>query len=223
MVDYQNYLPNGVGHFWTDNGGEYLNHDMDRFCDELCIRRSYSIPYVSQQNPYAERVWGIVLRKVRTALLESGLKQKFWDFAIRQAALVHNVLCDQNCTSPYEKVHGAKFDYADLHVWGCLCYYLVPDRDRSSKLSPTALPAIYLGPDDERQGHKVYVPAKQRITSAYHIVFSEDRYFDPQKGFRGRTYFRESDGSITRDYAEPRDRPVTRPRRTLPVHTREDV
>lgn len=204
LLDYQKQLPNGVGHFWTDNGGEYINQDMERFCEELCVRRSYSIPYVSQQNPYAERVWGIVLRKVRTALLESQVKGKFWDFAIRQAALIHNILCDESCVSPYERVHGAKYDYSELHVWGCLCYYLVPDRDRSSKLSPTALPAIYLGPDDERQGHKVYIPAKQRITSGYHVVFSEDKYFDPVRGFRGRTYFREDDGSITRDYAESR-------------------
>ena len=177
ISDHHELLPNGVGQFWTDNGGEYLNADMDQFCEEICVKRSYTVPYAPPQNPYAERAWGTVMRKVRTALVDSKAPERFWPQAIQQAALIHNILCNDECISPYSKVYGKHFEYSRLHAWGCLCYYMVPERDRESKLSPTSMPAYYLGCDPERNGHIVYVPGLQRLTTGHHIVFNESRKF----------------------------------------------
>ena len=58
LSDHSAFLPNGVGEFWTDGGGEYCNSDMDQFCEEICVKRSITVPYMPQQNPYAERTWG---------------------------------------------------------------------------------------------------------------------------------------------------------------------
>ena len=35
LSDHSAFLPNGVGEFWTDGGGEYCNSDMDQFCEEI--------------------------------------------------------------------------------------------------------------------------------------------------------------------------------------------
>ena len=211
LSEHSDYLPNGVREFWTDNGGEYINADMDQFCEEICVTRSKTVPYAPPQNPYAERAWGTVLRKVRTALVDSGAQDKFWPQAIVQAALVHNIVCDENCKTPYECVHGEKFDYSRLHVFGCLCYYFVPERDRTSKLSPRSLPAIYLGCDPARNGHVVYVPGLQRLTSGYHVVFNEYKRF-ADNTFRSKVSFDESEpivqqpiGQSNRHYLEDRD------------------
>ena len=82
-------------------GGEYLNSEMDKFCEDICIRRNITVPYNPQQNPYAERTWGTLLRKVRTCMAESDIPAKFWPYAIQQAALIHNVVVDENGVSPY--------------------------------------------------------------------------------------------------------------------------
>ena len=178
LSDHQEVLPNGVKQFWTDNGGEYCNEDMDAFCEELRINRTLTVPHLSQQNPYAERAWGTLQKHLRSSLIESGVDHRFWSYGIEQAALVTNILPDDNGVSPYERVYGKKYDYTSLHVIFSLCYYLVPDKDRPSRLSPRALPAIYLGPDKHRNGHYVYVPSMQRLTSSYHLVFNEQRYYN---------------------------------------------
>jgi transposase InsO family protein len=175
MLEHADFLPDGVGTFWTDNGSEFQNSDMDAFCNELCIKRAFTIPYCSPQNPYAERAWSTVLRKVRTSLVANNLDESYWSYAIKQAALIHNILVDDDFLSPYEKVHGQPYEYTKLHSFGCLCYFLLPVRDRPSKLSPTALPAIYLGVDPDRQGHLVHVPGLQRFTSSYHCIFNENK------------------------------------------------
>lgn len=178
LREHQDVLPYGVGKFHTDNGGEYLNSDMEAFCDEICIKRSFTIPYEAWQNPYAERIWGQLLRPVRTALADSKSDERFWPDLFQHATLIHNILLDENCTCPFEQVYGESFDYETLHTPLCLCYYFLPEKDRASKLSPRALPATYLGPDSQRQGHKVYVHGLQRYTSSYHVVFNEHRYYD---------------------------------------------
>ena len=99
-----------------------------------------------------------------------------------------------------------------VHVFGCLCFYFVPERDRSSKLSPRSLPAIYLGCDPERNGHVVYVPGLQRLTTGYHIIFNEYKWF-ADNTFRSKVSFDESPvqqdfkpiGRSKRHYYEDRD------------------
>ena len=106
LSEYQHQLPNGVGEWWTDNGGEFLNRDMDKFCEELCVKRAYSIPYEPRQNPYAERANGTILRPMRTAFQESGAPMQLWPDVAKHAALVHNILKDSKCSSPFERVYG---------------------------------------------------------------------------------------------------------------------
>ena len=102
-------MPNGVKQFWTDNGGEYCNEDMDAFCEELRINLTLTVPHLSQQNPYAERAWGTLQKHLRSSLIESGVDHRFWSYGIEQAALVTNILPDDNGVSPYERVYGKKY------------------------------------------------------------------------------------------------------------------
>ena len=232
ITNHEEHLPHGVKQFWTDNGSEFCNSDMDKFCHELCVKRTYSIPYVSAQNPYAERTWGDLLRKTRICFAESNANELFWPEVIKHAATIHNVICDDQCSSPYQRLHGEHYDYNRLHVVLCLCYYLVPDRDRASKLSPRALHATYLGPDPERQGHLVYVHALQRYTSAYHVIFNENRYYN--KGLGSQVTFKDaadpykpndSIGQRMRSYREERDpdnNTETRPATPEPNHIPTD-
>jgi len=167
-------LPHGVTEFHTDNGSEYVNSDMEKFCEELCITRTYTVPFSPQLNPYSERTWGSLLRKVRTALVDSNVPHVFWTYCMSQAAMVCSALLGEKGKSTYEMAWGKPFDYKTLHVWGCKVYYLVPEHERPSKLAPRALEAVYLGPDPKRNGHVVWIPQLRKITTAYHVVFSED-------------------------------------------------
>ena len=207
LKEHEDILPHGVTEFHTDNGSEYVNSDMEKFCEELCITRTYTVPFSPQLNPYSERTWGSLLRKVRTALVDSNVPHVFWTYCMSQAAMVCSALLGEKGKSTYEMAWGKPFDYKTLHVWGCKVYYLVPEHERPSKLAPRALEAVYLGPDPKRNGHVVWIPQLRKITTAYHVVFSEDEYYDfdtvPKNRIPKSVRFQFGTGV----YKEPRDLP----------------
>ena len=181
--DHNQLLPQDRARYpirWhTDNGGEFTSHKLDEFCNEFAIKRSFSVPYAPPQNAHAERMWLTLLQPVRTMLVESSVNEKFWSFAMLHACNVHNVLpslTNPDETSPHEMAHGTPPDVSMFRVWGCIAYYLIPDHEVKSKISPRAWPAIHLGIDPERKGFIVYIPHKNRITTSYHITFQETKF-----------------------------------------------
>ena len=118
---------------------------------------------------------------------------------LTQKRMINRIPSADGELSPEEKSGGEKPDYNALRVWGCKCYYFLPKKERT-KLSPRAVPAVYLGPDSQANGHIIYVPSKKRVTSAYHVVFAEHEYLDS-------TYYQEDASSrpVTQLYREKRD------------------
>ena len=156
-----------------------MSTDLNTFCEEFAIHRSFSVPYCPPQNAHAERMWGVILRSMRIMLAESGVHVSFWMYATRHACHLHNILPSSKLTgekSPYEMKYQMKPDVDKLRVWGCQCWYFLPEHERTSKISARALPAEHLGRDYERNGYIVYVPDLNRITSAYHVSFQERKF-----------------------------------------------
>ena len=174
------FLPKDKPVTWhADNGGEFTSSDLQDFCEEMYVRRSFAIPYSSPTNAHAERMWGILLRTTRIILAQSGVHESFWPYAVSHATRLHNYLPSSklpNEKSPYEALMKVPPDVSKLRVWGCLCWYHLPKIDRISKLSPRSVPAIHLGIDPQRSGYIVYVPYLSRITSTRDINFQEKRF-----------------------------------------------
>ena len=163
----------------TDNGGEFMSSDIDDFCEEFAIRRSFSVPYAPPLNAHAERMWGILLRTVRTTMAESGLPTKFWTYAMDNAASLHNSLPSlkhADSMSPSEKRTGKMPDLGKFRVFGCVAWYFLPEHERSSKIGPRSVPSVNLGCDPERNGYLLYIPALNRITTGYHVSFQERKF-----------------------------------------------
>ena len=180
LEDNKGRITKGIGEWHTDCGGEFISKDMDAFLEEICVKRSYSVPFEPWQNPYAERTWGQLLRKIRTAFVDSQVPHAFWTYAMQYAAYIHNIIPSYDGDlSPNEKAGEPSPDYSSLRVWGCKCYYFLPKKERT-KLGPRAVQAVYLGPDPQRNGHLVYVPSKNAVTAAYHVVFAEHEYVHPK-------------------------------------------
>ena len=76
MSEYSAFLPKnaaGLPHielFKSDNGREYDNVDLDEFLEELCTQHGYTVPYSPPLNAHAERLWGLLLRPVKTMLAD---------------------------------------------------------------------------------------------------------------------------------------------------------
>ena len=163
----------------TDNGGEFMSNDLTEFCQEFAVVRSFSVPYCPPQNSHAERMWGILLRAMRISMAESEVHERFWPYCMQHHAHIHNILPSTKLPheiTPHEAAYGQPPDVSRVRVWGCLTWYLLPERDLKSKISPRSVAAVHLGQDPQRNGYLIYVPSLQRITSAYHLDFHESRF-----------------------------------------------
>ena len=182
LRDHKHHLKHGKQVTWhTDNGGEFMSTDLDSFCREFAVNRSFSVPYAPPQNAQAERMWGLLLKPTRTLLAGARIDDAFWSYTIRHVCQCHNVMPTPMITqhgmiTPWEVLTGSKPDVSKFRTWGCLSWYLVPDHEHESKVSPRAWPAVHLGFDPHRNGYIVYIPHKNRITTGYHVVFQEHRF-----------------------------------------------
>ena len=189
---FRKHFKNGHVDTWhTDNGGEFTSSDLDDFCDEFAIRRSFSVPYEPKQNAKAERLWGIVLTPMRKYLAESGVSDKYWTHCMQHCLMLHNVLPSSvlpNQISPSERLRGKLPDLSRLRVWGCKSYYHIPTRDRKSKLHPRNAVATYLGHDPLRKGDIVEVHSLNRITTSARLRFREDQYYEHNSSMGNRIH-----------------------------------
>ena len=210
LRENKSHLDHGKPIRWhTDNGGEFTSDDLHEFCEEFAVRRSFSVPYAPPQNAHAERMWGILLKTMRTMLTESNVHESFWTYAADHACRLHNVMPSTRLAgeiSPYQAKYGMPPDVSKFRVWGCTCYYFLPEHERKSKLSPRAIPAVHLGIDPQRSGYIVYIPSLHRITSAYHLTFQERKFleFTPE-GVVNKPRKIKPLRDIERTYREPRD------------------
>ena len=105
VSEHKSLLRDGKIHeFYTDNGGEYLNTDVESFCDDVCNVRRFSTPYCPPQNAIAERLWGILLGPMRAYFAASDVPQDFWPYAADNVCKLHNMLPSrslENEISPY--------------------------------------------------------------------------------------------------------------------------
>lgn len=187
LQSFQRKFDVKVKQWHTDNGGEFSSNDLRDFCDELAIKRTWSIPYESRGNSRAERYWGLLARPMRAMLKESGLPLTFWTYAMQHSAQLHDMLPTRGLPdwmSPFEARTGIKPDIGKLRVFGCRCFVYLEKHERRSKASPTHVEAVHLGCDPERTGgYMVYIPSLKRFTTATHIRFRESEFLPNITGF----------------------------------------
>ncbi|CAL9020488.1 unnamed protein product [Prunus brigantina] len=62
----------------SDNGGEFVNHDLNQFLQDHGIIHQRSCPYAPQQNGVAERKNRHLLEVVRSSLFGANMPRSFW-------------------------------------------------------------------------------------------------------------------------------------------------
>ena len=170
-----------VKQWHTDNGGEFESNIINDFCDKLFVEHSRSVPWRPEQNALAERVWGMLLRPMRILLSQSKVHHRFWTYAMEHAKFLHNSLPTAGLTdfvSPCFKRTQLQPDFTDVHVWGCKCYYHLERHDKVFKMDENSVEAINLGADPSGEGHIIFIPSLNRITSAVINNFVEDEFLE---------------------------------------------
>ncbi|CAI7928186.1 unnamed protein product [Closterium sp. NIES-54] len=156
----------------SDRGGEYSSARLGAFCRAQGIRQTFTLPASPQQNGIAERRIGMVMDVARTSMIHAAAPHFLWPFAVQYA--VHQLNLQPRVslpeTSPTLRWTGKVGDASAFRVWGSRAFV----RDFSAdKLSPRAVPCVFLGFPPDAPGWHFYHPTSRGVLSSQDVTFDE--------------------------------------------------
>ncbi|CAI7885392.1 unnamed protein product [Closterium sp. NIES-54] len=156
----------------SDRGGEFSSALLGAFCRAQGIRQTFTLPASPQQNGIAERRIGMVMDVARTSMIHAAAPHFLWPFAVQYAAHQLNLQprVSLPLTSPTLLWTGKVGDASAFRVWGSRAFV----RDLSAdKLSPRAVPCVFLGFPPDAPGWQFYQPTSRRVLSSQDVTFDE--------------------------------------------------
>ncbi|CAI7870199.1 unnamed protein product [Closterium sp. NIES-54] len=156
----------------SDRGGEFSSALLGAFCHAQGIRQNFTLPASPQQNGIAERRIGMVMDVARTSMIHAAAPHFLWPFAVQYAAHQLNLQPRVSLpeTSPTLLWTGKVGDASAFRVWGSRAFV----RDLSAdKLSPRAVPCVFLGFPPDAPGWQFYHPTSRRVLSSQDVTFDE--------------------------------------------------
>ncbi|CAI7751226.1 unnamed protein product, partial [Closterium sp. NIES-53] len=136
------------------------------------IRQTFTLPASPQQNGIAERRIGMVMDVARTSMIHAAAPHFLWPFAVQYAAHQLNLQPRVSLpeTSPTLRWTRKVGDASAFRVWGSRAFV----RDLSAdKLSPRAVPCVFLGFPPDAPGWQFYHPTSRRVLSSQDVTFDE--------------------------------------------------
>ncbi|CAI7888776.1 unnamed protein product [Closterium sp. NIES-53] len=156
----------------SDRGGEFSSARLGAFCRAQGIRQTFTLSASPQQNGIAERCIGMVMDVARISMIHAAAPHFLWPFAVQYAAHQINLQPRVSLpeTSPTLRWSGKVGDASAFRVWGSRAFV----RDLSAdKLSPRAVPCVFLGFPPDAPGWHFYHPTSRRVLSSQDVTFDE--------------------------------------------------
>ncbi|CAI7832051.1 unnamed protein product [Closterium sp. NIES-54] len=156
----------------SDRGGEFSFARLGAFCRAQGIHQTFTLPASPQQNGIAEHRIGMVMDVARTSMIHAAAPHFLWPFAVQYAAHQLNLQPRVSLpeTSPTLRWTGKVGDASTFRVWGSRAFV----RDLSAdKLSPRAVPYVFLGFTPNARGWQFYHPTSRRVMSSQDVTFDK--------------------------------------------------
>ncbi|CAI7819410.1 unnamed protein product [Closterium sp. NIES-54] len=161
----------------SDRGGEFSSARVGAFCHARGIRQTFTLPASPQQNGIAERRIGMVMDVARTSMIHAAAPHYLWPFAVQYAA--HQLNLQPRVSVPETSTTlqwtGKVGDASMFRVWGSRAFVRYLSAD---KLSPGAVPCVFLGFPPDAPGWQFYHPTSRRVLSSHDITFDESVPYD---------------------------------------------
>src|SRR4051812_3159672 len=108
----------------SDNGGEYILKNFERYLKSHGIQHQVTVPYTPEQNGVAERANRTIVESARSMLYAREMHLEYWGEAVATAVYLKNgtptkALLD---ITPEEEWTGEKPSVAHLRAFGCKAY-----------------------------------------------------------------------------------------------------
>lgn len=177
--DFKAIAENQSNHTWkrlrSDNGGEFVNSELEQWLTSQGIIHETTAPYSPEQNGVAERANRTIMERVRAMLYARNVSLSFWAEAVNTATYLRNrspTTTLPKGKTPHEMWHGVKPNVGHLRVFGVRCWVHIPDELRR-KLDPKSIECIFLGYYDASKAYRCYDPKAQRYYKSCHVIFDE--------------------------------------------------
>ncbi|GJW51622.1 retrovirus-related pol polyprotein from transposon TNT 1-94 [Tanacetum coccineum] len=176
---------------WSDNGGEYMNSQMNLFFQSKGIVHQTTCPHTPEQNDIAERKNRLLLEMTRALIIESNVPKTFWPEALATATYLINRLPTKilKMKTPLETLT----EYHTLpqvltlkpKVFVCTVFAHIPKSYRD-KLDPCAEKCVFVGYGVNQKGYRCYNSKTHHMFTIMNYDFLETKYFySPQHSGQG--------------------------------------
>lgn len=166
----------------TDNGGEYLGFELNRYLEGNGIIHQTTCSDTPQQNGVAERKNRHWLEVVRASLIEAHMSLSYWGHALTSAAYLINRVPSStiNFQTPFQALIKAivtpVVPNLPPHVFGCVAFVHLHKHQRN-KLTPRALRCVFLGYAAYQKGYRCFHPPSKRMFVTMDVIFHEDSMY----------------------------------------------
>ncbi|GJT45233.1 putative RNA-directed DNA polymerase [Tanacetum coccineum] len=169
----KNQFNKSIKTFRSDNGTEFINLNMERFCKDNGILHQTSCPYTPQQNGIAERKHRHLLNVGRALMFQGGIPLNMWTECILTAVYLINRIPSSVLSgkSPYELVFSVEPNLSYLKVFGCLCFSTV--FNDSDKFSSRSKKFVFIGYSNEKKGYKLFSLEAKKVYFSRDVKFYE--------------------------------------------------
>ncbi|CAI5937430.1 unnamed protein product [Closterium sp. NIES-65] len=156
----------------SDRGSEFTSDLLRAYCEKHGIRQTFTLLASPQQNGIAERRIGLVMEVARTSMIHAAAPHFVWPFAVWYVAHQLNLWPRLSIpeTSSTLRWTGEVGDASRFRVRGARAFV----RDTTAdKLSPRAIPYVFLGFVPDAPGWQFNDPASRRVFASQDVTFDE--------------------------------------------------
>jgi hypothetical protein len=178
--------------FMPDGGTEFVNKKLRAILEESGTKFRTTCPGNPNQNPFVERLNGVVEEKIRKLLDQANLPERYWQDAARfvveiQNAMPHKALDFDTPNSRWEPDKEDK-TLAYCHTFGCTAWYLVNNSEQLRKGVQKYRKGMYLGTSEVAHGFKICDLATRKVVNTRDVVFDETDFpYDAKKNKETRS------------------------------------
>ena len=191
----------------TDNGGEYVNEELEDYLKARGIEHQKTVPYSPQQNGKVERLNRTHLESTRAMLIDSGLPLPMWAEAMQTANVLRNLSpAPGKDKTPIEAHCGEKPDVSHLRPFGAKVYVHV-DKSKRHKLEPVSRSGTFVGYAPGVKGYRILMDDTGKVETSRDVIFLPEpqpgtTYQPKSPGSRKRIRLLEQEEETTEDVAE---------------------
>ncbi len=179
----------------SDNGKEYVNAAIKKFCDNMGIYPEHSAPYMPQSNGAAENYNSKLQAKATALLVQSGMDPNMWSEAVKTAHYIRN-------RSPHSVTPGNQTPYgifrniipsvSHFRVFGKPCYAVLPHHQRP-KFGAKAVKGQFVGYELASEKYRVYYEDTNQVKVHRDVTFNEAALIGKQKAVHPPHIIREGE------------------------------